>query len=381
MKFKFALLLLLSFSLTLKAQNDKKQQQLESIAEEILAAMEEENQGFLDELFDTEAFSDRFIVEGTSGDLKSFNEGFLSSLKERSLLSAMLLQNVALSGSDYEFVRAYFDKKDAHLIFRLYGEAGLNYHDFLLRKIKGAYKVVDIYVYLSGELLTDTFKRIYLMSGKDFLSATQAEGMPDLEMEDLSKVMTAKGLTDRGEYEAANEVIEGLSEQVKSEKLFKLVELLIKSNLGEDEYLEVMEDYKKSFPDDPSIDLMSIDYFLLREEFEAAQRAIDNLDKRVGGDLFLDLQRGSIYYMAGDLQKAEDFLIKFIGSYPESLDGWDSLLSVYIDAGKFKQAAGSLDKLLEIAGIDGPTLQEIIEQEPTFADFVKSKEYKSWKEG
>lgn len=379
MKFKFVLLTLLSFSLSVNAQSAKKKKQLQTVATEITRAMDDGDTQALDRLFDTEAFADRIIVKSTSNDLKEFNAGFLSSLREQSLLSRMLITNPAVSDSDYELVRAYFDKKDGHLIFRLYGEAGMNYHDFLIRKIGGKYKVIDIYVYLSGEYLGSTFKRIYLMSNKAAFASGEVEGMPDLKMDDLSKLMTAKGLVDRGEYEAANESLAGLSSDVRKEKLFMLIELVIKSNMTDEDYLQVMEDFKIAFPDDPSIYLMSIDYLLLKEEYEAAHEAIDKLDKAVGGDTFLDLQRGLVFYIQGNPQKAEELLLRFTGNHPGNYDAWYYLLNIYVESKKFEQAISALQTLINTYDLGREDMTEVLEEEPSFADFINSEEYKNWK--
>ncbi|GAB5526688.1 MAG: hypothetical protein Roseis2KO_45600 [Roseivirga sp.] len=353
--------------------------ELEDLAAGILLAMEENNKAFLADFFDTEAFADRIIIDGPSEELRQFNAGFLSSLKEGDLMARMLLENEAVNGSEYDFLRAYFNKKEGHLIFRLYGDDGMNYHDFLIEKIKGEYKMTDIYIYLTGEYLSETFSRLYLMSSKEYLAPSDTEGLPDLDMEDLSKVITAKGLVDRGEYEAAKEVISGLSEEVRSEKLFRLVELIIKSNLDDEGYLEVMENYKRSFPDDPSIYLMSIDYLILREEYEAARTAIDSLDQKLGGDSFLNLQRANIFYYENNLQKAGEFINLFLTEYNEHFDGLNFLLMIQIEKGQFDQAVLTMEKLIESHDLYKADLIAFIEGEPDYAGLAKSEAFKNWK--
>lgn len=380
MKFKFILLALLSFSLSVNAQSAKKKKQLESIASEMLLAIDQDNEEFLTSIFDTDAFAERIIIKGASAELKGFNEGFLSSFKERPLLS-QLLQRVTASGSDYDFLKVYFDKTVPHIIFRLFGEEGINYHDFLLRKIKGKYKIIDVYFYLSGEYLSATYQRLYLMSGKEYFNASQTAGMSDLTMEDLSKVSTARSLLHKGEYEAAKELIEGLDEGVRKEKLFRIIELRIKSNLSDEGYLAAMEDYRITFPDDPSIDLVSLDYLLMNEKFEEAHRAIDHLDKRLDRDTFLDFFHATIYHSQGEFQKAEELLLSFISNYPDQEDGSYYLMAVYIEAGKFEQAVSTLNGLVGKSGVTQADLVAFIEEEPSYASFAKSEAFKKWKKG
>ncbi|MCE7996396.1 MAG: hypothetical protein HEP71_30740 [Roseivirga sp.] len=320
MKFKFVLLTLLSLSLSVNAQSAKKKKQVEDIANKIAASIEENNEEFLTDIFDLKAFSERILINGPSPDLQRFNKGFLTGISKRPLLSTLLLEKVVASGADYEFLRVYFDKKDPHIVFRLFGEDGINYHDFLLQKVKGKYKIIDMYFYLSGEYLSATYQRLYIMTGKQHFDASQTAGMSDLTLEDLTKVSTARGLVQQGEYEAARDLIEGMNEGVRNEKLFKILELQIKSNLSDEGYLEAIEDYKRVFPDDPSVDLVSLDLLLLNEKFIEAHEAIDNLNKRVGGDTFLDFYHASIYYAQSDFKKAEKLFLRFISNHPNNED-------------------------------------------------------------
>ncbi len=375
------LLIFLSFGISAKAQSAKKMKQLEAIASGILLAMEENNEAFLADIFDTKAFTDRIIIDGPSTKLREFNTGFVSTLQESSLLARMLLENEDAASSEYDFLRAYFSKKKGHLIFRLYGDNSINYHDFLIEKIKGEYKITDIYIYLTGEYLSETFKILYLTSSKDHLTPSETADLPDLDTEDLTKVITAKSLVDRGEYEAAKEMISGLNGEIRSEKLFRLVELIIKSYMNDEEYLELMESYKNSFPDDPSIYLISFDYLLQREEYEAALTAIDNLDRKLGGDSFLNLKRANIYHTEGNLRKADELMDMFLTDYSEYFAGWNFLVKIQIERGQFAEAVLTMERLLEFPNMIKKDMVQVIEEEPDYGDFAKSEAFKNWKRG
>ncbi|MCE7996397.1 MAG: hypothetical protein HEP71_30745 [Roseivirga sp.] len=52
---------------------------------------------------------------------------------------------------------------------------------------------------------------------------------------------------------------------------------------------------------------------------------------------------------------------------------------MYIDSGNFKQAVSTLRELIEETDVLLEDLAAMIEEEPTYADFTESVEYKNWK--
>lgn len=372
-----SLLLLVTLSTTTLAQKGKEKKLL-AVAEALQTAVTEQDQAALDDLFDKEEFVNLIIIDDGSAKLARFNEGFKSKLVERSILGTMILQKASTEGFSYELVRVYFDKKEPHIIFRLSGASGINYHDFLLKKIKGDYSIVDAYIYLSGEYISATFRRLYIIASKDYLPPSISAGLPDFQLEEIMQVANAKQLVDQGHYPEAAEMMSGLGEDIRKEKIFALMELLIKANLEEEDYLQAMVDYKNLFPEDPSIDLVSLDYLLIQEKFEEGLAAIDRLDERLGGDPYLDIYRGSFYYSLNNYPKATALFKRFTENFPDDTDGWDSLISVYIDDKKYTEALGIFDVLIEKYGLGKSDMAVFIEEEPTYADFIKSEAYKNW---
>jgi tetratricopeptide (TPR) repeat protein len=377
MKLKIALFLLLSLSINLQAQKGKEKKLL-AVAEALQTAVTEQDQAALDDLFDKEEFMNLIIIEDGSTKLARFNEGFKSKLVDRSVLSTMILQQASTEDFAYEPVRVYFDKKEPHIIFRLSVANGINYHDFLLKKSKGNYKIIDAYIYLSGEYISATFKRLYIIASKDYLPPSISAGLPDFQLEEIMQVANAKQLVDQGHYKEAAEMMSGLGADIRKEKIFALMELLIKANMEEEDYLQAMVDYKSLFPEDPSIDLVSLDYLLLQEKFEEGLAAIDRLDERLGGDPYLDIYRGSFYYSLDNYSKATVLFQRFTQNFPDDTDGWDSLINVYIEDKKYAEALGVFDVLIEKYGLGKSDMAVFIEEEPTYADFIKSEAYKNW---
>ena len=88
---------------------------------------------------------------------KGFSETIISSLKK---------------GGSYHLLHSHTKDKQPWLLFRLLlPEAGVSYQDFLIaRRPGGKAKIVDIYLYASGETISQTIRRLFIQA------ATQGSG-------------------------------------------------------------------------------------------------------------------------------------------------------------------------------------------------------------
>ena len=110
----------------------------------------------INELFDLRSFASQFIMKSTKKRIHKFNTGVLLGLSRSFNFGELLIQQKSEAG-DFGFIRAYQDEKNQfHLLFRVYGE-GLNYHDYLVKTINDELKIVDAYIYMSGENLSDSY--------------------------------------------------------------------------------------------------------------------------------------------------------------------------------------------------------------------------------
>lgn len=56
---------------------------------------------------------------------------------------------------------------------------------------------------------------------------------------------------------------------------------------SEDSYIETMEYLLKKYPNDPSIALMSVDYYYTKKDFNAVFKALDILEETTGEDFLI----------------------------------------------------------------------------------------------
>jgi biotin carboxyl carrier protein len=73
------------------------------------------------------------------------------------------------------------------------------------------------------------------------------------------------------------------------------------------EYLGALRFWRANYPNDSSVDLVSIDAFFLQEKYDMALAAVERLDTSVGGDPYLDSYRAGLHLKMGqkDLANTE----------------------------------------------------------------------------
>ena len=261
-------------------------------------------------------------------------------------------------------------------LFRLYSsDEGLNYHDYKLRNIDGEVKIIDVYIFTTGEYLSETFSNLYdaTISQKPnivdkFLKKTLVD--------DLLKIADIRSSMASGDYEQAYKVFNSLSSEGKKQKMFKLMGVLIAGQLDEETYAKEIKEFEALFPNDPSLYLVSIDGYILSEKYNRALMQTNLLDRTLGGDSFLNYMRANIYYVKQDFTNSTKYIETFMKDYPHMIDGYDVALTLYIEGGKPKKAIEILDTMLNLFEYDKTELKQSIEE--NFPTFLKTPEYIQW---
>ena len=255
---------------------------------------------------------------------------------------------------------------------------GVNYMDFVLARRKGgAIKAVDVYIFTSGEMISATMHRMMLpMAEKQGLLAR-------LRQEDKGYIEATKAF---GEMAAAlrqgnaKEVVRrynALPEVMKKEKMAQIVRLQAASAGDEGEYQQALERFQKDFAGDPAADMMGIDYYFLRKNYNKALEMVDRLDKAIGGDPALNLIRAGTLGEAGRTQEVIPLLQKTIKEMPDDVFAHYMLLGMYLQE-KIYEPVPELMKKLAALGEKMEDPKDV--QEPMWKAFVKSPQYQKWKQ-
>lgn len=334
------------------------------------------NAEYLNSIFSVEALLNKITVQSEDTYVKEFNTGFTQGFKEKFKLGEVLIRDLGETG-EYTFLKSYVsEENEHHLLFRLYSEEGLNYHDYTVTLVNNEPKLTEMYIYLSGEDFSKTLKGIY----QNALISTQKEIDKELDqisaVSDLLKLAKVKNLYVGGKNKEALKLYNTLSNEAKIKKVFMLTKIQISSNIGIEEYHKAIDEFKNIFPDDESLQLVLIDGYFLKEEYDNCLATINELDKNLGGDDFLDLFRANTYYAKRDLLNAKIAISRLIENYPNFIDGYLTAISVYIENDEFKEAIPIIDQMCEIFEISYVELEKgLIEDYP---DLEKQPSFKDW---
>ncbi|CAL2103190.1 conserved protein of unknown function [Tenacibaculum sp. 190130A14a] len=371
-------LVLLCFSLKAQDKSEKElESQIDSIGLKIDETLTNLDKSYVNQLYDIQALSELFLVESKNKRIQKFNKEFYTGFRENFDFGNILLREIE-AGASYDYLG--YEKSDDggyKLLFRLYGE-GLNYHKHILKYINGEFKIVDTYIALSGENISDSFGSIYkgvLFKSGLFPKLGKQNGKGTLT--DLFIIQKIKKLQAEGKFEEAYELFGTLSDEGKNKKIYKIVNLMIAAELNdEDKYLDAIKSYEDQFPNDVSLYLVSIDGYILKKKYDKALETINNLDKAVGGDSFLNFMKGNIYYLKKNYELSEKLFLETTEEYPSFFEAFDSLLSVYIETDKTQEALGILDVMIKEFELTKELLGSLVEE--NFPNFSKKEEVIEW---
>ncbi|KAB1159581.1 hypothetical protein F7018_04525 [Tenacibaculum aiptasiae] len=376
-KKKILFILFITISFFLKAQEKESfEVRLDSIGMKIDKTLTNSNKEYLNKIYSKKSLCDRFLIESNNKKVKNFNKSFYEGFTASFDFGNIVLKEIEKDAS-YDYLNIVKDKEgEYYLLFRLYGN-GLNYHKHLIKEIDGEIRIVDTYISLTGEYLSDTFGSIYKgVLYKGGLLKSLSKGNNNDSMSDLLKIQKIRNLRSEGKLQEAHDLYNTLSEEGKKKKIFQLSNLLTLADLDEVKYAKAIETYEKQFPNDVSLYLVSIDGYILGEKYDEALQAVDNLDKAIGGDSFLNFIRGNIYFLKSEDKKSEDKFKEVVKEYPNFLDAYDSLLSLYIKSNNVKKAIEILNIMVNDFELPKDILFKTLGE--NYPEFQKKEEIIKW---
>ncbi len=243
-------------------------------------------------------------------------------------LGQKIVDGLGENGS-YELVKLFEKNKKKYLIFRVYSEEGINYQEMELCKEDGEVKIADMFVYLSGENLSETIKNLLKTIAK-------AEDFNENEKEYLyvfqKQMPKIKRLIKEENYIEAEKVFIELPENLKSNKTFALYNVIIAQGLDDEKYNKALNKYKMLSDNIATLDLLLIDGFLNRGEYDKALDCLDRIDKHIDKDPFLDFFRYGISNLKKDKKSAFLYIEKAALALPDYQQLQLQLIATYQEA-------------------------------------------------
>ena len=183
--------------------------------------------------------------------LRGFSESFSKSFinyGQRIMVSIQL--------GNYRLLREYESKGVRHLVFRMFGSGGLNYHDYTLVRVKDSIKASDVYIYSIDEALSSNLATLADMMNNS------AESLP----EDVSILIKMTDMGNKKNYAGVKEQFEKLDVKYRNSKSLQLIYISACHHIDNALYESALEHFASGFPDAPSAYLMMTDLYYLRKE-------------------------------------------------------------------------------------------------------------------
>lgn len=339
--------------------------------------------GMLSSLINPGLIADRAMAGLEAPD--AARRGFRDGVTRSSDLARQIAELVAKGGS-YRLLRIGQQGPDRRALFRLtMGETGFNYHDLVLgRTALGEVRAADVYVYTTGELMSQTLRRAFLP-----LAVHASRGLLDRlsgnESEYIRSLPQLKQMTEslaRGDAHSALTSYRSLPATLRQDKSVLMLRFRAAQAAGNDaEYLAALEDFRTHHPGDPATDVISIDYFLLREHFAEALGCVDRLDATVGGDPFLGVMRAHVYLLQKKPDLARETALKVIEVDPSLREPYRFLITasmIFRDHDETIRLLQQWEAQFQTR-IDDLTQVGNFSTLPQYPQFLQSSQYRNWK--
>jgi tetratricopeptide (TPR) repeat protein len=323
------------------------------------------------------------LVERLAGDLGlpaaaqgEFLKGARTSLQRGGF--AQQIRKATADGGSYELLRVHPVNGQGRALFRMVTTDGsINYHDYTLARFPNGVGMEDVYVYASGELLSQTVRRIVtpllVASRGGFLG----KGPDNEYVSNFPTLQAMMKAAQEGQWAQAAADYRRLPQQMQDNKAILVLYMQTVAQgeeLTEKDYLAAMEKFRKLFPDDPALNFISIDYYFLKKRYDDALKAVDGLDRAIGGDPYLGALRAGLLVEARRYDEARPLAEKAIQAAPTVANAYGIRLLVSLREKNFVDTLQWLKKLVQACNAP----MDDLPGNPEYAEFVRSPQYREW---
>lgn len=304
-----------------------------------------------------QALTDRMLKEKDIKNIAGLAEGMKTGIRNSDLDNSVY--STIGKGGSFEKVKSY-EKNGVHrVIFRMFGDNGLNYLDMELTKLEDKVGIADMFSYISGENISHTMADLATRL-TDGVSESKAQ-------EAIDAFQSVKRLMAKENFTQAKKEFDRLPGYLKNTRVADILNIQISSNLDEAVYAKELKHFEMKYAGEPSLQLSMIDLYLVQKDYDKAIRSIDILDSLINKDSFLDYYRGLIIYSKGEPEKAVDYFKLVTLSNPAFPGAYEQLTAYYITQDDKENSKLYFEKYKKLRNADS----EMINTYETIYPFLK----------
>lgn len=330
-------------------------EEVRDFAKKIEISIGKRESRMLDEAIDEKAFFKKMDLE-SGKDANSFQSGLKQNMKMGTKITASLTAK-----GTYSMIKQYEKDKVHHLLFRLYDDGSINYHDYELKRTNGQPKVADIFIYMSGENLSETLKNLFDQFKDEFRESSNNESMRWIK-----RMPEVRSLIIAGKHQEALEIYDHMPDKIKKSRTFQIIHVEISSGLSDEKYSQAIAEYESLYPNEPNMQLLLIDGYILRKDYTKALNAVNELDKMIDKDPLLDFHRAMCYTLMKDDLKRTEYLERLVKNLPDFEAGILELLADYLETSEFEKAKPLIDGFKSKSEFNQSTLTMLLIQYPGY---------------
>jgi hypothetical protein len=347
----------------------------QAFAREIESTVEAGDAAAFGKLLRIEALIDRSVSDLQPN--ASFMAGLKSGITQTGNKIAAQILDAKKKGGSYTFIRVRTVDGSPRPLFRfLLPDVGVNYHDFELTRLPdGTVGTEDLHVALTGEPLSQTFRRLIVPMIRESKQGLydRISGKDRIYLDNSQKVKQIGELKRQGQFRECLNLIQSLPVEIEKEKAIQIIAINAAQQVSDDEFMKAMERFRELHPNDPVVDMLSMDYFGLRKQFDKAHASIDRLDKAVGGDPYLQYMHGGIDILAEKWPEARARFAKAKIADPTMTDAYIGDISVSLKMKDHKATLAGLKEVAEKRGVD--INLDNIRTDENYREFAQSPQF------
>jgi tetratricopeptide (TPR) repeat protein len=319
------------------------------------------------------AFSDVFAQN------KEMEAGFMKSVTKnggpRQILTRMVLHNDGEKPLTFLRARKAADGNWA-VVTRIVMEAGVNYNEFYLaRNEQNEICISDIYVLSLGDLFSSTLRNMMFPAIAGQLNASSKTGL-----DDIIAIQNMTAMVRTGKYAEGYQAYLNLPEKLKKTKVGFLYAIMALAQLEgrEADYMKLLEEFYLLYSDDPSADLMALDYFFLKKDEKQVKKSLARINKWCGGDDYLLVIEANFYITQGKLDEAKRLTEQALKKSPTMTAVHDQLIMLDLLNKDWPAAKTHFEGLIRV--MTDPLDFDVLAKTELYAEFAKTPQFKDVQE-
>lgn len=308
-----------------------------------------------------------------------FRKGLKQAITTR--LGAKLISKLP-DGAYAKLLRVKMEGKEGRALMRLdYGDDGSGYMDMHLAQASdGAVQIVDWYDYSTGQLYTQSLRQVIAtlsptptVLGKVFDIASNRKANADV----IVKFMQ---LNNAKKFEEMVHYFLSLDESYRKSRLLNIIVFQAASQLNDmDLYQKVLANIEHYYSDDSTMAFVLLDYYYLEGQYGKVVRSADQLMKSFGvEDANLLVIKANALVEEKKYDAAVRQAKRAIALEPNYEYGYWSLITIQLAQKSYNNAVETGKSLESRFGYE--LSPAALAQNPIYAGFIESAEYRSWKQ-